>query len=226
MKDQRQILIYGDNIEAMNYLLTKPNIAENVRLVYTDPPYGTGQSFTMTDKRKSSISRRNNGRLAYGDNLIGKAYLEFIEERLYLTKKLMAEDGNIYLHIDAKMGHYVKCLMDEIFGQKNFINDITRIKCNPKNFARKGYGNIKDVILFYSKSNKYVWNNPRKKVQIEIKRFKISFYRQRRKKIYHDPAACAGRNYEWGKPEKNGETWLLRPGGIGAIPPSELGKIG
>jgi adenine-specific DNA-methyltransferase len=51
--------------------------------------------------------------------------------------------------------------MDEIFGRKNFRNDITRIKCNPKNFNRKAYGNIKDLILFYSKSENPVWNNPK-----------------------------------------------------------------
>jgi len=59
------------------------------------------------------------------------------------------------------MGHYVKVLMDEVFGRKNFVNDITRIKCSPKNFARKGYGNIKDVILFYSKTGRHIWNDPR-----------------------------------------------------------------
>ena len=51
--------------------------------------------------------------------------------------------------------------MDEIFGYDNFRNDITRIKCNPKNFKRKSYGNIKDMILFYTKSKKYTWNDPR-----------------------------------------------------------------
>jgi len=51
--------------------------------------------------------------------------------------------------------------MDEIFGIENFRNDITRIKCNPKNFARKGYGNIKDLILFYSKSDNLIWNEPK-----------------------------------------------------------------
>ncbi|MBI5306661.1 site-specific DNA-methyltransferase, partial [Candidatus Wolfebacteria bacterium] len=55
-------------------------------------------------------------------------------------------------HIDQKTGHYVKIIMDEVFGEENFRNDITRIKCNPKNFERKAYGNIKDVIYFYSKS--------------------------------------------------------------------------
>ena len=61
--------------------------------------------------------------------------------------------------------------MDEIFGPDRFINDITRIKCNPKNFERKAYGNIKDMILFYSKTSKYVWNDPREELTEEdIKR--------------------------------------------------------
>lgn len=51
--------------------------------------------------------------------------------------------------------------MDEIFGIKNFRGDISRIKCNPKNFKRKSYGNIKDLILFYTKSDNYTWNEPR-----------------------------------------------------------------
>jgi adenine-specific DNA-methyltransferase len=55
----------------------------------------------------------------------------------------------------------VKIIMDEIFGAENFRNDITRIKCNPKNFKRKGYGNIKDLILFYSNGKNPTWNEPR-----------------------------------------------------------------
>lgn len=64
------------------------------------------------------------------------------------------------LSIDYKIGHYVKVMMDEIFGIENFRNDIARIKCNPKNFSRNAYGNIKDLILFYSKSNNVIWNEP------------------------------------------------------------------
>ena len=64
----------------------------------------------------------------------------------------MADDGSIYVHIDVKMEHHVRLLMDEVFGVRNFRNSITRIKCNPKNFNRYSYGNIKDTILFYSVS--------------------------------------------------------------------------
>lgn len=59
--------------------------------------------------------------------------------------------------------------MDEIFGIENFKNDISRIKCNPKNFKRKAYGNIKDLILFYSKTKNNMWNNPETKYSAKDK---------------------------------------------------------
>ncbi|MDR2424144.1 MAG: site-specific DNA-methyltransferase, partial [Prevotellaceae bacterium] len=99
---------------------------------------------------------------AYTDTLQGKDFIEFLRERLILIRELMSERGSIYLHIDYKIGHYVKVMMDEVFGAENFRNDITRIKCNPKNFDRVGYGNIKDLILFYSKTANPIWNEPRK----------------------------------------------------------------
>lgn len=152
-------------------LVNDPEVCGHIRLVYIDPPYGTGQNFTITHGRNATISRVSNGKLAYNDNLTGAKYLEFLRPRLELIRELMAEDGSIYLHIDCKIGHYVKVLMDEVFGASNFRNDITRIKCNPKNFARKGYSNIKDTILFYSKSDKFVWNQPREPfMESELKR--------------------------------------------------------
>jgi adenine-specific DNA-methyltransferase len=61
--------------------------------------------------------------------------------------------------------------MDEIFGIENFRNDITRIKCNPRNFGRRAYGNVKDLILFYTKSDDYIWNEPKQqRADDEIKR--------------------------------------------------------
>jgi adenine-specific DNA-methyltransferase len=83
----------------------------------------------------------------------------------------MSDQASIYLHIDYKIGHYVKIIMDEVFGAANFRNDITRIKCNPKNFSRKAYGNIKDMILYYTKTDRYIWNEPQhQRSEGEIKR--------------------------------------------------------
>lgn len=154
----KNMLILGDNFSALKLLLQKQSIKGNVRLIYIDPPFSTNQVFTSGNDRTATISRSNGDIIAYEDTLTGAEYLEFLRERLVLLREILADDGSIYVHIDWKMGHYVKLLMDEIFGEEHFINDITRIKCNPKNFPRKAYGNIKDMILFYSKTSNYIWN--------------------------------------------------------------------
>jgi adenine-specific DNA-methyltransferase len=155
------ILIKANNLEALKQLTTKHNLAGKIDLIYIDPPFATNNTFTITDDRASTISNSSKGKVAYRDILKGSEFIEFLRERLVLLNMLLSDKGSIYLHIDYKIGHYVKVLMDEIFGIENFRNDITRIKCNPKNFARKGYGNMKDLILFYSKTDNLIWNEPK-----------------------------------------------------------------
>ena len=159
----KNLLIKGDNIKGLYYLLQTRKLKGKIDLVYIDPPFATGGNFTITDGRASTISNSRNGEIAYSDKLVGKVFVEFLRERMLLLKELMSEQGSIYVHIDYKIGHYVKVMMDEIFGIDNFRNDITRIKCNPKNFDRVGFGNIKDLILFYTKSSNPIWNEPREK---------------------------------------------------------------
>lgn len=151
-------LIYGDNLPILKTLSHKYNI--KVDLIYIDPPFATNNIFKIGKKRTNTISFSSEDEIAYKDNLKGAEFIEFLRERLIFAKEILSERGSIYLHIDYKIGHYVKIIMDEIFGIENFRNDITRIKCNPKNFERRAYGNIKDLILFYSKTNNIIWNNP------------------------------------------------------------------
>lgn len=155
------LLIHSNNLIALKQLITKYNLAGKIDLIYIDPPFATNNTFTITNGRANTISNSSNGTIAYTDTLKGFDFIEFIRERLVLLKMLLSDKCSIYLHIDYKIGHYVKVVMDEIFGIENFRNDITRVKCNPKNFARKGYGNIKDLILFYSKSGNLIWNEPK-----------------------------------------------------------------
>lgn len=139
--------ILGDNLSVLNELMK--DIQGKVDLVYIDPPFGTGQIFSDLNENQ-----------AYKDTLINEDFLSFLRDRLYLLKNCLSERGSIYLHIDKKIGHYVKIIMDEVFGYKNFINDITRIKCNPKNFKRKAYGNFSDMVLYYVKNrDKQIWND-------------------------------------------------------------------
>lgn len=151
-------LIKGENLEVMKYLIEKKGLKGKIDLVYIDPPFATKNIFRLSEGKANGISRSLSGNIAYEDSLVGAEYLEFIRERLILIKDLMSEKGSIYFHIDYKIGHYIKILMDEVFGQENFINDIARVKCNPKNFNRKAFGNIKDLVLFYSKTNKFIWD--------------------------------------------------------------------
>jgi len=155
------ILIQADNLIALKWLTEHKKLFGKIDLIYIDPPFSTNNVFTIDEDRANTISSSKNGVIAYSDKMKGPEYLEFLRERLILLRELLSEQGSIYVHIDYKIGHYVKIIMDEIFGYKNFRNDITRIKCNPKNFPRKGYGNIKDMILFYTKTDKFIWNEPK-----------------------------------------------------------------
>lgn len=158
---EQNLLIKGDNIKALQWLLDN-GYRGKIDLVYIDPPFATGGTFAVdSDGRVATISKSSDSEIAYTDTLKGKEFIAFLKERVSLIYELLSDNGSFYLHIDYKIGHYVKVMLDEVFGMENFRNDITRIKCNPKNFDRIGYGNIKDLILFYTKGKKPIWNHPR-----------------------------------------------------------------
>ena len=155
------ILIKGDNAKALMWLIDN-GYKEKIDLVYIDPPFATGGVFSMDKNgRVATISKSNDAEVAYKDTLKGKEFIDFLKQRILLIHQLLSEKGSLYLHIDYKIGHYVKVMLDEVFGFGSFRSDITRIKCNPKNFDRIGYGNIKDMVLFYTKGKKPIWNNPK-----------------------------------------------------------------
>ena len=145
----RNRLYAGDNIGVLLTLLDDPTVRGKVRLVYIDPPFATGGVFES-----------RNGEHAYADLAYGAHYLEFLRQRLIVLRELMDPKGSIYLHIDETMAFAVKIIMDEIFGPTNYRNWITRKKSNRKNFTRKQYGNISDFILFYTRTDNYIWNRP------------------------------------------------------------------
>jgi adenine-specific DNA-methyltransferase len=137
----------GENARVLRLLLADPAVCGHVRLVYIDPPFAS-----------QAIYRSRKQDHAYDDTLRGADYLAFLHERLVLLRELLAEDGSIYLHLDDKMVFHAKLLVDEVFGAKHFRNCIVRKKCNPKNYTRRTYGNVADYILFYSKSDDYIWH--------------------------------------------------------------------
>ena len=95
-------------------MLNERDLKGKIDLVYIDPPFATGGNFTITDGRASTISNSRSGDIAYSDKLVGDDFLDFIKQRLFLLKELMSDQGSIYLHIDYKIGHYIKIVMDEV----------------------------------------------------------------------------------------------------------------
>lgn len=142
-------LYHADNLQVLAALAQDDSVAGKVKLVYIDPPFATAATF---ESRKQKH--------AYDDHLVGPVFVEALRERLILIHRLLADDGSLYLHLDERMIFHFRIILDEIFGEKNYRNCITRKKCNPKNYTRKTYGNVADYILFYTKSDSYVWNRP------------------------------------------------------------------
>lgn len=150
-------LIWGDNFLVMGSLLKE--FAGKINLIYIDPPFATGQDFsyqvkigdTEWTKEPSAIEE-----LAYRDTW-GKgleSYLQMMYDRLVLMKELLADNGSIYVHLDYHVGHYVKLMMDEIFGKENLINEIIWHYFmggkGEKQLSRKH-----DIVLFYVKGQDY-----------------------------------------------------------------------
>ncbi|HEX2905259.1 MAG TPA: site-specific DNA-methyltransferase, partial [Phototrophicaceae bacterium] len=200
-------LYYGDNLPILSALRQDTKIKGKVRLIYIDPPYATNSIFQ---------SRSQND--AYRDLLTGASYIEFIRQRLVLLKELLADDGSVYVHLDENMAFHIKVIMDEIFGRENFRNWITRKKSNPKNYTRKTYGDISDYILFYTKSDTYVWNRPLEawtpeRAAKEYIYIEETTGRRYKKVPIHAPGT---RNGETGKPWRGknpppGKHWQFQP---------------
>lgn len=165
-------LYFGENLLVLRSLLSDLDIAGKVTLVYIDPPFSTQGTF---------LSRRQ--QKAYEDNLSGSRYVEHLRARLILLRELLSDNGSMYLHLDENAVFEMKLIMDEIFGFSNYRNLIVRKKCNPKNYTRKAYGNVADFILFYSKTDNYVWNRP------------VEPLSEENKKEYHYTESETGRRY-------------------------------
>ena len=147
----RNMLIYGDNLLALKELYADqrgPNrygTRDRIKLIYIDPPFATRQDF-MKDKEK-----------AYRDKVIGAQFIEFLRKRLILLHEVLADDGSIYVHLDTKKVHYLKAVLDEVFGEENFQNELVWKRTTARSDS-KTFNHVHDTILFYSKSASFVWN--------------------------------------------------------------------
>ena len=158
--------------------------SETVDLIATDPPFNKGRDFHATpdslakgasfqdrwswerdvhDEWSQQLEDRwpkvwhvvQGSRESYGDDM--GAFLCFMAVRLLEMRRVLKETGSLYLHCDPTASHYLKMLLDSIFGKKNFRNEIVWKRTNPKGNAKR-YASITDTILFYTKGKEYTWN--------------------------------------------------------------------
>ena len=157
-------LIYGDNLMAMAALLAgdenTPSLRGKVDLIYIDPPFDSKADYRtkvtlpgVELEQKPTIIEQ----FAYSDTWSDgtASYLAMITPRLILMRELLADTGSIYVHLDWHVGHYVKLVMDEVFGKENFQNEITWQRTASHNDTTEKYGRTKDSIFFFTKSGKY-----------------------------------------------------------------------
>jgi adenine-specific DNA-methyltransferase len=171
-KDWKNLLIWGDNKLVMSSLI-KQGWAGKINLIYIDPPFFTGADFSFrvkvgdeeVTKEQSIIEER-----AYRDTWSGgiASYLRYMYERLVLMRELLAENGSILVHLGWHIGHYVKIMMDEIFGYNNFLNEIVwAYRTGGAPAKEPGFSRKHDIILYYSKSDKTKFNKLKERVYYE-----------------------------------------------------------
>ena len=180
-------LIYGDNLLVMQALLAGDpatglsSMRGKIDLIYIDPPFdskadyrtkitlpnvGANGNSPMQIEQKPTVLEQ----FAYSDTWKDGtvSYLQMIYPRLVLMRELLSDQGSIYVHLDWHVGHYVKVLMDEVFGKENFVNEIfwkSGVVKGAKTTSNS-YGRMIDSIFLYSKTNKRIFKTPFKPIDI------------------------------------------------------------
>lgn len=162
---QGGLLFHGDNKDVLAHLLAN-GFRGKVKLIYIDPPFDSGADYvrkvqlrgvggtTKIEGEEYTLGEQ----IQYTDIWANDNYLQFMYERLAMLRELLSNDGSIYLHCDYRRSHMLKLVMDEIFGEENFQNEIVWVRTSSHNMKSKGYVRVNDHILFYTKSDDYTFN--------------------------------------------------------------------
>ena len=191
----QNLLLWGDNKEICGHLMRK--YRGKVDLIYIDPPFDSkadyirevqlrgGKKGPKIDGEEQSLGEQ----VQYSDMWANDEYLQFMYHRLQLLRELLSETGSIYLHCDWHQNHRLRMVMDEVFGEENFVNEIAwQYKYGARGV--KAFGRKHDSIFLYSKNNeKYVFNMSAVKIPFERESLEMNF-----KKIDEN-----GRHYREGK---------------------------
>lgn len=169
--EKHNLMMHGECLSTCAYLKEQ---GIEVDLVYIDPPFASGADYAkkiyirrnplVQKVMKEAEQNLDNEEMKefeekmYGDIWDKERYLNWMYENLMAIKSVMSENASIYVHLDDHIGHYVKILMDEIFGEGNFRNDISWKSTASHNDSSKSFSSISDHIYFYSLSENGVFN--------------------------------------------------------------------
>ena len=159
-------IYWGDNLQVMSHLLKE--FRGKIDLIYIDPPFDSKAEYKKAIKLRGRSAESDTSTFEekqYGDIWTNDEYLQFMYERLILCRELLSDTGSIYVHMDEKRSHYVKIILDEVFGSNNFRREIvwdiqvlSGYKTITNNWVR-GH----DIILYYSKSSNRSFNKQKQK---------------------------------------------------------------
>ena len=147
-------LFWGDNKQVMMYLFSQ--FSEKIKLIYIDPPFATGSDYDLKIRMNGIIIKEFGYKDNWGKNL--DDYLQMIYERLVLMKELLANDGLILIHLDWHASHYIRAILDDIFGKERFINEIIWYYYNKYSAGKHNLPRAHDNILVYSKGKSFTFN--------------------------------------------------------------------
>jgi len=152
-------LYWGDNLKIFYYLLN--SFEEKIDLVYIDPPFFTGSNYNIVIKEENQ--ERDYETTAYYDrwNNDIDQYLQMLYTRLILLKRLLSHSGLLFIHLDWHSSHYIRLLLEEIFGAEHYINSIIWYYYNKYSASKTNLPRAHDEILVYSKSDSYIFNELR-----------------------------------------------------------------
>ncbi|WHP07545.1 DNA methyltransferase [Acinetobacter corruptisaponis] len=179
-QNSQNVFITGDNLEALRHLQNAYTGDNAIKMIYIDPPYNTGKEFVYNDKFDFTDEKLKN-QLGYSDEEIARlksiqgksshsAWLTFMYPRLKIAQKLLREDGVIFVSIDDNEQANLKLLMDDVFGENNYLSTISRLTGTPTGNGNATFVNELDYILVYSKNSIYFQANglPLTKEQTQI----------------------------------------------------------
>ncbi|WP_186065272.1 DNA methyltransferase [Burkholderia gladioli] len=149
----RNKIFWGDNLQVMSHLLRE--YRGKFELIYIDPPFDSKAEYKKTISVKGKQATGDQGSFEekqYADIWTNDEYLQFMYERLVLIRELLAPNGSLFLHCDWHKSHHLRCILDEVFGQKCFRNEIAWCYYGPGSPGMRQFNRKHDTIFWYSMS--------------------------------------------------------------------------